>query len=194
MSDKATRRRGAVLERAILDAAWAELSDHGWEDFSVEAVAARAGTAKSVLYRRWPNRVHLAQAMLQGATRTAEPVRSEGDLRTDLLTFLTGMAAFLSGPFGPAVRSAVVDGDAALQTSIFDAIPGALPVGRLVAAAVERGELGEMPPPLAVNVGHALLMSDFLHTGTAPGSEALAAVVDTVWLPALQGSVQAARG
>ena len=36
-----TRRRGAALEAAILDAAWDQLTDGGYGDFTLEAVAAR---------------------------------------------------------------------------------------------------------------------------------------------------------
>lgn len=188
MSGRTTRRRGKALERALLDAAWTELREQGWEKFSVEGVAVRAGTAKSVLYRRWPNRVHLAQRMLLSATAATARVESSGDLRGDLLGFLAGMSAFLAGPFGPAIRAVVVEGDPAQQTSIFDDVPRVLPVGALVEAAVERGELAGAPPPLAVNVGHALVMSDFLHTGRVPDARALTSIVDTVWLPALHRS------
>src|ERR671937_754114 len=54
-----TRRRGAALEAAILDATWTELAAVGYERLSMEGVAARAGTSKAVLYRRWPNRADL---------------------------------------------------------------------------------------------------------------------------------------
>lgn len=187
MADKATRRRGAVLEQAILDAAWAELTEGGWEQFSVDKVAARAGTAKSVVYRRWPNRVHLAQEMLTRATEATEAPTTTGELRADLVDFLSGMAAFLRGPFGPTVRDVVAEGDAARQVSLFRESAAVAPVTELVAAAVARGELPRAPAPLAINVGHALVMSEFLHTtGRAPDQHALVAIVDVAWLPALR--------
>jgi AcrR family transcriptional regulator len=51
-SDKQTRRRGAELEQAILDAAWEQLIAEGYEHFTIDTVAARARTSKPVLYRR----------------------------------------------------------------------------------------------------------------------------------------------
>src|SRR5579875_3696618 len=53
------RRRGAELEDAILSAAFAELVEVGYTAFSVEGVAARAGTGKASIYRRWPTKQHL---------------------------------------------------------------------------------------------------------------------------------------
>ena len=46
-----TRRRGAVLEEAILTAAWDELAERGWAGFGIEGVSNRCGTAKAVVYR-----------------------------------------------------------------------------------------------------------------------------------------------
>ncbi len=43
------RRRGTALENAILDAAWAELVEHGYADMTLESVAKRAGTSRPVL-------------------------------------------------------------------------------------------------------------------------------------------------
>ena len=62
MEPGTSRRRGATLEEAILDAAWAELIDHGYAEMTLEAVAKRAGTSRPVLYRRWPSRTKLATA------------------------------------------------------------------------------------------------------------------------------------
>ena len=53
------RKRGAELEDAIRAAVMAELVDHGWAGFTVEAVAARAQTGKASIYRRWPTRSQL---------------------------------------------------------------------------------------------------------------------------------------
>ncbi|MEU4746994.1 helix-turn-helix domain-containing protein, partial [Actinosynnema sp. NPDC023658] len=57
-----SRRRGAQLEQAILDAAWDELCEVGYARLTIEGVAIRAGTSKSVIYRRWGSRAELALA------------------------------------------------------------------------------------------------------------------------------------
>jgi AcrR family transcriptional regulator len=61
---KAVRRRGNALEDAILEAAWAELLGRGYADFTMEAVAQRAGTSRPVLSRRWQTRADLAVAAI----------------------------------------------------------------------------------------------------------------------------------
>lgn len=85
----AHRRRGAELEGALLDAAWAELQAVGYSKLTMEAVAARAGTSKPVLYRRWPNRAELILAVFRRqATSIAEDVPDTGDLRQDTMAVL----------------------------------------------------------------------------------------------------------
>ncbi len=86
------RRRGAVLEQALLDAAWEELKEVGYYNLTFDSVAARAGTSKAVLYRRWANRLELTQA----AMRAHRPLISgktpdTGSLRGDVIALLEGM-------------------------------------------------------------------------------------------------------
>jgi AcrR family transcriptional regulator len=63
-ADKIERRRGVLLEDAVLDAAWAELVERGYPGLTLEGVAKRAGTSRPVLFRRWPSRTALATAAL----------------------------------------------------------------------------------------------------------------------------------
>lgn len=56
------RPRSASTDAAILEAARSLLADEGWVGFSVEGVAARAGVAKTTVYRRFPSRSELAVA------------------------------------------------------------------------------------------------------------------------------------
>lgn len=101
------RRRGAALERQILDAAWAELSEVGYADLTMAGVAARAGAAKSVLYRRWPDKAELVRAVVERRVpRLGGPVRT-GELRADVLAVLDNLIA--------AVREVRVVGDLAVS-------------------------------------------------------------------------------
>ncbi len=186
MSEKQTRRRGAVLERAILDAAWEELAEKGWTKFTVDGVAVRAGAARTVIYRRYKNRVDLAGAMLADAATSDGSFASRGDLRSDLVAFLEGVSTFLDGPFGLAIRGVISEGDPAMQRSIFAGETIVSEVDDIIRQAVERGDLDTAPSSLAANLGPALLMSDFLHVHAGPGSDDIEELVDTVWLPALK--------
>lgn len=86
---KGTRRRGEILEDAILQAAWQELGEVGYTHLTMESVATRAGTNKAVLYRRWANKSILVIAVLHRyLPKFPNEVPDTGDLRTDLYTYL----------------------------------------------------------------------------------------------------------
>jgi AcrR family transcriptional regulator len=77
------------LESAIFEVVLQELSETGYVNFSIERVAARAGTSKPVIYRRWPTRARLVYAAL----RANRPVFSSdtpntGTVRGDLMVIL----------------------------------------------------------------------------------------------------------
>ncbi|MFI2641208.1 TetR/AcrR family transcriptional regulator [Streptomyces sp. NPDC018610] len=79
------RRRGAVLERAILDAALEQLGTVGWKGLTMEGVAAGAQTGKAAVYRRWPSKEDLvADALRAGLPGVAE-APDLGAVREDLL-------------------------------------------------------------------------------------------------------------
>jgi AcrR family transcriptional regulator len=84
-----SRRRGKVLEAAIFEAVLQELAGTGYVNFSIERVAAGAGTSKPVIYRRWPTRARLVYAAL----RANRPVVSfeapdTGTVRGDITVIL----------------------------------------------------------------------------------------------------------
>jgi len=56
------RPRSSHADAAILDAVRALLAEGGWTALTVEGVAARAGVAKSTVYRRFASRTELAVA------------------------------------------------------------------------------------------------------------------------------------
>jgi AcrR family transcriptional regulator len=77
------------LEAAIFEAALRELAEAGYVDFSIERVAARGGTSKPVIYRRWPTRARLVHAALR-ATRPALSFEAPdtGTVRGDIMVIL----------------------------------------------------------------------------------------------------------
>src|SRR3954468_4100254 len=89
-----TRRRGAELEEALLEAAWQELTAAGYGRFTFEGVAARAGTSRPVIHRRWPQRSDLAIAALRHFSRREAVVPPDtGSLRDDVIQLLTEFSA-----------------------------------------------------------------------------------------------------
>ena len=57
--DRGVDPRIAHSRLVILQAAVDELADHGYGGVTIEGVAARAGVAKSTIYRHWPDRLVL---------------------------------------------------------------------------------------------------------------------------------------
>lgn len=78
-----------MLEKALLDAAWAELTERGYDDLTIDAVANRAGTSRAVLYRRWPGKQDLLLAALIHQVKSDVVAAPDtGSLRGDMLALL----------------------------------------------------------------------------------------------------------
>jgi AcrR family transcriptional regulator len=180
-----------VLERAIFDAVLAELGEHGFARLSVEGVAARAGTGKSSLYRRWPTKTDLVVDTLRHAlppTATAAP--RTGTLRDDLVVVLRRMADTLDGPIGAAMASLIASSRdhpellAAVRQRVIE--PRRAWLRAVLAAGVECGEVRpDALHPDVVAVGPTLLLHRFLETRTRVPDSAISSLVDNVLLPLL---------
>jgi AcrR family transcriptional regulator len=84
-----SRRRGKVLEAAIFEAVLQELTETGYVNFSIESVAARAGTSKPVIYRRWPTRARLVYAALRtNLPGVSFEAPDTGTVRGDIMVIL----------------------------------------------------------------------------------------------------------
>jgi len=94
------------LNDRILQAALAMLADVGYAQLRLDALAARAGVAKTTILRRWPSKAAVvAAAVEQLALQTAD-VPESSTLREDLQALMSNAAAaFVSGPgrFVPAL-------------------------------------------------------------------------------------------
>ncbi|MFI8233029.1 TetR/AcrR family transcriptional regulator [Streptomyces sp. NPDC085900] len=135
------RRRGAVLERAILDAALDQLGTVGWNGLTMEGVAAGAQTGKAAVYRRWPSKEDLVADALKAALPRIEEVPDLGSVREDLLLLCRqARDAMFSRP-GYAVRSVVHECNPAqaerFHSVIFDGIVE--PTLKLLREVITRG-------------------------------------------------------
>ena len=190
------RRRGEELEAALLEATWAELTEVGYGALTFDGVAQRAGTSRTVVYRRWATKVELVQATVAFVGRRhPSPPPDTGSLREDVLAVmrfsnehrigLTAlMTAFLGGYFQETgttpydLRRLVIDDDA---LSVLDVI---------VAQAVDRGEVPAGLSPRVVNVAFDLFRHEALmRLGRVP-DDVLVSIVDEVFLPLATGSVR----
>lgn len=190
----ATRRRGEELEAALLEAAWSEVVENGYAELTYEGVASRAGTSRSVVYRRWPTKQELALAALRhrgdGLPRI---VPDTGTLRGDLVAMLrlmnersSQMMVLLGVHMGDFYRESgltpaelrghwVGDRGAAART--------------IVERAAERGEVpAERVTPRTVRLATDLVRHDVLMAMSPLTDEAIASIVDEVVLPVLTGA------
>lgn len=184
---KRPRRRGEVLNTAILEAALAELAEVGYPQLSMERVAERARASKASLYRRWPSKIQLVMDAVYHVLPEPESAPDTGSLRGDLLAMLRGAAEELAGPAGEAMRGLVSD---ALRDPRWAAEVRSFARGRtaetmrvILNRAAERGEVdaGSITPR-QLDAGHAVLRFHFLTTGCVPDS-VVVEVVDEVILP-----------
>ncbi|MGW1682566.1 TetR/AcrR family transcriptional regulator [Saccharopolyspora sp. NPDC002376] len=76
--------RTARIRSQVLDAVRAELTEHGYDALTVDAVAARAGVHRATVYRRWRDVGGLVTDVFDAATDDDWRPRDTGSLRADL--------------------------------------------------------------------------------------------------------------
>lgn len=181
-----TRRRGAALESALLDAAWAEVTEVGYANLTIEGVAARARTSRMVLYRRWPNRAQLILAAMRAqVTSVSEDVPDTGDLRSDVLEVLRRIVEHYAR-IGPDVVHGLLAEFPDLPGDVVQVVPGVLDT--VLARAAARGEIRdrELPPRLA-SLPADLVRHEILVTRAPVPESVLAEIVDELYLPLVRG-------
>jgi AcrR family transcriptional regulator len=194
----ATRRRGATLEAALLDAAWDELQTVGYAGLTMEAVADRAGTSRAVLYRRWPKRPELVIAAL----RRHRPLLSgeipdTGTLRDDVLALLRRMSARLTEIGPETVYGLLGDylSDAELFARTHDQVLqiGAGVMSTILKRAADRGEAHSAVHPRVAALPMDLFRNDLMLRRTPPADWAIIEIVDDVFLPLVRTARLAQR-
>ncbi|MDW8806069.1 TetR/AcrR family transcriptional regulator [Streptomyces scabiei] len=168
------RRRGAVLERAILDAALEQLSTVGWSGLTMEGVAAGAQTGKAAVYRRWPSKEDLVADALQAGLPRFEEAPDLGSVREDLLELCRqARAAMFSRP-GFALRSVIHECDTVQAERFHGVIIGGVvePTVRLLREVVERGiRRGEVRPDAANGYVFDAIPAMMMYRSKVCGSE-----------------------
>jgi AcrR family transcriptional regulator len=86
------RPRDTSRDLAILDATLSLLTEVGYEQLSMEAVASRSGVAKTTIYRRYRDKAALVAAAVEDRSHAAPPEPAADDLRENLL----GLVAWLA--------------------------------------------------------------------------------------------------
>lgn len=189
-----TRRRGEELERAILQAAAEELRESGYAGMTMDRVAARAGTNKNAIYRRWPRRAALGIAAYRYLTDAAMPNPDTGSLRGDALEMLRQANETWSSPHGAVLRGllAAAADDPELLTLMRER-SGADTMDRAWLGMLERAAArGEAPTAAShqrvATTPMMLLRAEYAMRGIpSVPDEVLVEIVDEVFLPLVRG-------
>jgi AcrR family transcriptional regulator len=104
-----TRRRGKDLLDAIYAAAVEEAAAAGPGRLTMDAIAKRAATARTTLYRRWSDPLDLLLDALADLHPVEQPTPSADDLRGDLIDSLRLMIEWGFSPAGRAVMAILAD-------------------------------------------------------------------------------------
>ncbi|MFF9205568.1 TetR/AcrR family transcriptional regulator [Streptomyces sp. NPDC014986] len=191
----ASRRRGAVLERAILDAALEQLSTVGWNGLTMEGVAAGAQTGKAAVYRRWPSKEDLVADALRAGLPRFGAVPDLGGVREDLLDLCRRARDAMFSPSGFAVRSVIHECDTAqaehFHTVIFEGVIE--PTLEMLREVIERGiERGEVRADAANGFVFDVIPAMMMYRSKVCASEwpdvDLEAMVDQLMVPLLRRS------
>ena len=110
------RPRSEASRGAVLGAAYAILAEMSLKDFSVDAVALRAGVARTTIYRWWPTKGVLAIECLLEAFRPQLAFRATGDAASDFRALLRSLTRALAGPAGRIAASVLVQAQGDAET------------------------------------------------------------------------------
>jgi AcrR family transcriptional regulator len=184
----AQRRRGAVLEEALLDAAWTELRAVGYSQLTYDAVANRAGTSRPVLYRRWAHKHDLVLAAMKNhAPLLSGPVPDTGSLRGDVIALLERGAKQLRVVGQDVILgllSDIIAGPDRLSQALRVSDVSLEVMMTILKRADERGEVYlKTIPERVITLPLDLNRHEIIVTGNVPTLASIEHIVDDIFLP-----------
>jgi AcrR family transcriptional regulator len=191
MASAPPQSRGAARATVILLSTMELLRDVGYERLTIDAVAARAGSSKTTIYRRWPDKSALVSAALIAASQGHPDLPSDAtSLRDDLLV-LVGLMARLgaaedAGVFAGLLAAAQTEPVIAEAMRVTALKPRRRDCRDVIQRAIGRGELRD--PRLAailfeLSIGQ--IMVRFLLQSDGFDEAEQAAFVDKTLIPVL---------
>lgn len=138
-------QRGPRSVQVIEDvraATLAELSRTGFANLTIDAVARTAGVSRPTIYRRWPSKAALLQAVVEPLLERYDVDPDTGSVSGDLLALMVLIRDNTARPEGRAIITAAATGAAELRELVRAANARTLaPLRRALERAVRRGEL-----------------------------------------------------
>ena len=189
------RPRSSEADAAILDATRALLAEAGWSALTIEGVAARAGVAKTTVYRRFSSRTDLAVAAVAQLVEAAMvPIDPDCSPEDQIRRSILATADVYRIPAARAAYLAVLaeaGRDAELRTAVDARVLGparAMIVERL-AMGVERGEIEPDRAESQADLLFDVLAGTLLHRMLVRGED-----IDDTFVDALTRTVVVALG
>lgn len=137
--------RGEITT-AIRTAVVQELAAVGYGRLSIEAVARRAGVAKTAIYRRWSSKLEMVLELVAGVAEKSLPLPDTGSLRGDIELVLRAAARGLQHPVASQIIPDLL-AEASRNPQLGQTLQAALRLNQrdvgelLVRRAIDRGEL-----------------------------------------------------
>ena len=180
------RPRDPHVDRAVIDATAAMLTEVGYGGITIEAVAQVAGVSKNAIYRRWPDKVSMVLDTLENVAPTKEQTVDTGDIRADMATMLHAIADALRSVDGRLAMA--LASDITRHPELAEAFRSRLVEPRReelehrVRQAVDAGQLpADSDVELLTEIGPALLYHRMLFDGVPPDHDYVQRIVDQFW-------------
>ncbi|MEU8526078.1 MULTISPECIES: TetR/AcrR family transcriptional regulator [Streptomyces] len=191
--EPASRRRGPVLERAILEAALDQLGTVGWKGLTMEGVAAGAQTGKAAVYRRWPSKVDLVVDALRAGLPTLDASSDLGSVREDLFQLCRRVREAMFSTPGIALRTVLHECDSVAAERLHGLIvsgliePATELFGEVVRRGIRRGDVrADALGDLVFDVVPAMMMYRTKVCASEWTDADIAAMIDQVMVPLLR--------
>jgi len=176
--------RSEAARVAILQATASQLAARGWDQLTIEGIAAAAKVGKPTIYRWWPSKSALiADALGEGVLPVMAAPADSGDLRADLIAWLDPTLRLADDHDATALTRYLIAA-AAEDAAVGERLDAANPATRLLAErlsqAQSRGELAASAPIELIGdaIIGAFVLRVLRRATYAPGDAA--ALVDTV--------------
>lgn len=145
MTTDVGRPRNRAIDEAVLRATVELIGQSSYADLSLDTIAARAGTSKPAIYRRWRGKAHLVHEAVFPIDATTE-IPDTGSLESDVREMIRRTLAVLSTPAARAALPGLVGemaSDPTLHTALLERFADILVRGLTehLQSAAGRGEL-----------------------------------------------------
>jgi AcrR family transcriptional regulator len=185
------RPRDVNRDVAILDATLLLLTEIGYDQLSMESIAARAGVAKTTIYRRYSDKAALVAAAVEHRSGSTPPKAPSGDLRENLLAVVQWLAQQIAeqeiGLLGALFAGMRSDPELAAQMRRILRRNEAAMTDQPLRGAVEHGEqLVPRAAELFAEVAPAVIVHRIVVAGESCDERFVEHLVDDILLPLLR--------